>query len=118
MWSQSDPVTLFGAAFTKSGWTDIRTVFEWLGSTFSDFTSFSIDVIAAGVSGELGYVAAIERTTASVNGRPPAPYALRVTTIFRHQDGVWKVVHRHGDPLSEDSTNVAALRSDAGRAEG
>ena len=26
-------------------------------------------------------------------------YALRVTTVFRREDGRWRVVHRHGDPL-------------------
>ncbi|MFC0534051.1 nuclear transport factor 2 family protein [Phytohabitans kaempferiae] len=30
----------------------------------------------------------------------PAAYKLRVTTIFRREDGAWKVVHRHGDRLA------------------
>lgn len=116
MWSQVEPLTLFGAAVTKSGWTDIRATFEWLGTTFRDCASFSIEVVAAEVSGDLGYIAAIERTTASVDGRPPGPYALRVTTIFRRESDQWKVVHRHGDPMTDDARNIAALRDAATRA--
>jgi ketosteroid isomerase-like protein len=28
---------------------------------------------------------------------------LRVTTVFRREDGDWKIVHRHGDPLASAS---------------
>jgi ketosteroid isomerase-like protein len=109
MWSQTESATLFGAAFTVSGWEDISSVFDRLGHQFSNCTSFAIEVIGAGVSGDLGYVAAIERTTASIGGRAPQYYALRVTTIFQLEDGEWKVVHRHGDPY-EDAAGDLALR--------
>jgi ketosteroid isomerase-like protein len=105
IWSQNDPVTLFGAAKTSIGWTDISAVFEWLGSSFSNCESFDYEVIAADVSGDLAYIVGFEHTTASVNGAPPEPYSLRVTTIFRRENGEWKVVHRHGDsPPDNPST--------------
>ena len=110
MWSQDEPVTLFGAAVTNKGWTDIRTTFEWLATTFSNCESFTIDVLAAGASGDLAYLAAIERTTTSVNGSPPSAYALRVTTVFRRENGAWKVAHRHGDPLTDDAAAIDRLR--------
>jgi hypothetical protein len=28
------------------------------------------------------------------------PVTLRTTTIFRPEDGTWKVVHRHADPIN------------------
>jgi hypothetical protein len=48
----------------------------------------------------------LEHTTASVNGAEAAPYVLRVTTIYRRENGVWKVVHRHGDALTAQSGTV------------
>ena len=115
MWSQIEPLTVFGAAATKVGWEDIRPAFEWLATTFSNCESCAIDVIAAGASGDLAYIAAIERTTASMGGRPPSAYALRVTTVFRREDGAWKVVHRHADPLAGDAPlHLRRLAHEAG----
>lgn len=102
LWSHHDPVTLFGAAFTATGWTEIDPVFDQLASSFSNLQSSEIELIAAGASTDLAYTVAIEHTTASINEAPPTPYKLRVTTVFRREDGEWKVVHRHGDALVSD----------------
>jgi len=99
MWSRNDPVTLFGALLTKNGWDEIAPAFDFLASRFSNCESFEYEVVAAGASGDLGYIVGIEHTTASVGSASPQAYALRVTTIFRREHGEWKVVHRHGDPV-------------------
>jgi ketosteroid isomerase-like protein len=44
----------------------------------------------------------LEHTSVSVDGVPAEPYTLRVTQVYRREDGEWKVVHRHGDQLSID----------------
>ena len=98
-WSHSDPVTLFGAVFTASGWAELEDVFSRLASQFSACESFRYEVIAAGVSGDLAYIAGVEHTVVSVGGADPEPYELRVTQVFRREDGDWKVVHRHADPV-------------------
>jgi ketosteroid isomerase-like protein len=113
MWSPNEPVTLFGAAVTRSGWADVRATFEWLGSSFSDCTSYRNEVIAAGASGDLAYIVAFEHTTAAVNGAPPQPYMLRVTTVFRREDGKWRIVHRHGDSLASRAAAGIAERLSA-----
>jgi ketosteroid isomerase-like protein len=98
LWSHQEPVTLFGAVLTKRGWGELEPAFRWLASTFHGSESFEYEVVAAGVSGDLGYVAGLEHSVAAAGGRTePAPYTLRVTTVFRREDGAWKVVHRHGD---------------------
>lgn len=103
LWSHDDPVTLFGAAVTTSGWDKVRATFDWLASRFSDCDRFEYEVLAAGASGDLAYIVGIEHTTASIGGDPPAAYDLRVTTIFRREAGEWRIVHRHGDPYDSSS---------------
>lgn len=107
MWSRRDPVTVFGAATSAGGWAEIGPLFERLGSSFSNCTSYQIEVVAAGASGDLAYIVALEHTTASIKGAPPQPYVLRVTTVFRREDGEWRVVHRHADPASETAGALA-----------
>jgi ketosteroid isomerase-like protein len=42
-----------------------------------------------------------ERYRAKVGGREDlSPMALRVTSILKPEDGTWKVVHRHADPIT------------------
>lgn len=108
MWSHKEPVTLFGAVATKAGWGEIGPAFDWLASTFSNCISAEYEVLAAGASGDLAYVVGIEHTTASIGGAAPKSYSLRVTTIFRREDGEWKVVHRHGDPYDTPTEAVVA----------
>src|SRR6266566_2321829 len=43
----------------------------------------------------------IERAKAKIGAREEiTPYAVRATNIFRREDGVWKMVHRHADPIT------------------
>jgi ketosteroid isomerase-like protein len=43
----------------------------------------------------------VERAKAKVGGgEDVAPIALRVTMIFRPEDGTWKIVHRHADSIT------------------
>ena len=54
------------------------------------------------VTDELAYVVWIERQKAKIGANDEVtPFALRVTMIFRpEEDGAWKVVHRHADPIT------------------
>jgi hypothetical protein len=76
MWSHNDPVTLFGAAQSGNGWAVVGPTLESVASRFSNCESFDYKVTAAGVSGDLAYIAGIEHTTASVAGQAPQAYSL------------------------------------------
>ena len=77
----------------RGGHEDVRFVASW----FSDVRSYEWDLLVSEVSGDLAYTVAIERYTASSNGRPPAPTELRVTDVYRREDGQLRAVHRHAD---------------------
>ena len=100
-WSPNDPVTLLGALQTRVGWEDVSATFRWVAARFSDCSSYEIELIAAGASGDLAYTVAYEHTTASVEGKPPHPYTLRVTHVYRREDAQGRAVHRHADPVPQ-----------------
>jgi ketosteroid isomerase-like protein len=109
MWSSAEPLTLFGAAISGRGWGEIGPIFDTLGQQFSGCLSYQNQIVAAEASGDLAYTVALEHTTASVNGAEPRPYVLRVTTIFRREDGEWKVVHRHANAAADPGEVVGRL---------
>ena len=109
LWSRHDPVTLFGAAGpNKSGWDDVHRTFRWVASRFSGGTDYELELVAAGVSGDLAYTVGYERSLVSIDGGPVAPNVLRVTHVYRREDGEWKIVHRHGDHPPADQSASAA----------
>jgi ketosteroid isomerase-like protein len=98
LWSHTDPVTLFGAAVpVESGWPGMEKTFRWLTSRFAQSRSFDVELVAAGVSGDLAYTVGFEHSEVSVDGGPVQPQTLRATHIYRREGGEWRIVHRHGD---------------------
>ena len=106
LWSHTDQVTLFGGVMGSSGWAEIEPIFQRLGASFSDCRSYDNEVIAARAGDDLAYTVAYEHTTASIGGGQPSAYVLRVTTVFTREDGEWKVVHRHADPLASPTAGA------------
>jgi ketosteroid isomerase-like protein len=107
MWSRRDPVSVFGAwGPCKTGWDDLSQAFQWVGSRFSDGkTSYPLEVIHAGT--DLAYTAGYEHGQVSIDGGPPQPINMRVTHIYRLEDGEWKLVHRHADFAPADQSPAA-----------
>jgi ketosteroid isomerase-like protein len=98
MWSARDPVTLLGADSPRnSGRAEVERISRWIASRFSGGRDYELEVIAAGVSGDLAYVVGYERSLASLDGGPLRPNVVRATHVYRREDGEWKIVHRHGD---------------------
>jgi ketosteroid isomerase-like protein len=53
----------------------------------------------------------VERLRSKVGGREDlAPVELRVTTVFRREDGRWRIVHRHADPITTPQAAESVLR--------
>jgi ketosteroid isomerase-like protein len=96
LWSRHDPVTLYGARLAASGWADLEPTFREVASWFADSVAYEFEVVAAGASGDLAYTVGYEHNNVSVDGKPTT-YTLRVTHVYRREDGQWRIVHRHAD---------------------
>jgi ketosteroid isomerase-like protein len=101
-YSRRDDVTLanpFGPP--ARGWEQVEQTLERAASQMRDGALTGFERIVTAVTAELAYIVEIERGQTKLGGRDDtAPYALRVTTIFRPDEGTWKVVHRHADPIT------------------
>ncbi len=106
-WSHRDPVTVFGAHLSGSGWSDLQTLFRTVASWFSDSTDYRFELLAAGASGDLAYTVGYEHNQVKVDGQPRT-YTLRVTHAYRREGGEWRIVHRHADvpPADDDQSPV------------
>jgi ketosteroid isomerase-like protein len=92
------------------GWDRVEATLEAAAARFRDGELSSFDVLARYVTEELAVVFEIERGRAKVGGSEDvAPFALRVTTTYRLEDGEWKIVLRHADPILEEKAPDAGL---------
>ena len=83
------------------GWEQIAEAMERAASTRRDGRFVGFETLAKYVTPELAYVVEVEQLEAKIyGGEDITPYSLRVTMIFRPEDGEWKVVHRHADQIT------------------
>jgi ketosteroid isomerase-like protein len=111
--SHRDDVTIMGAwgAYEK-GWSEAEPRYDWAASRFRDSgAKVNVEYLASGESGDLAYTVAIERSAVRVIDQPEAaPMALRVTHIFRRENGTWRMIHRHADPIMNKTAAAETLQ--------
>jgi ketosteroid isomerase-like protein len=102
LFSHRDDVTLNNPLSPPAhGWEQVAATMERAASPFRDGEIVAFETIEKHVTPEVAYVVRVERARAKVGGSEEiAPIALRATMIFRPEDGEWKVVHRHADPIT------------------
>jgi ketosteroid isomerase-like protein len=102
LWSHREDVSLanpYGPPVR--GWDEAAKTIEHASSLRSDGEFVGFEIVAKYITAELAYVVQIERAEAKIGASEEiTPYAVRSTMIFRLEDGVWKVVHRHADPIT------------------
>ena len=102
MFSERDDVTLgnpFGP-FAR-GRKNVQATLAGAASHYRDGGMTEVDLIAIYASSDLAVAVEIERGKAKVGGAQVlAPMAVRVTSVFRLEGDVWKLVHRHADPIT------------------
>jgi ketosteroid isomerase-like protein len=102
IFSHREDVTLANPFFPPMrGWDQVAETLERTASRLRDGEFVGSEVIAKCVTPELAYVVSLVQEKAKVGGsRDITPIALRTTMILRPEDGVWKIVHLHGDPIT------------------
>src|SRR5207245_6008610 len=100
--SHRDDVTLgnpFGP-FVR-GWQQVAATAAAAASRYRDGEIVGFEPVARHVTGDLACIVEVERFRAKVGGSDDlVAVSLRVTSIYRPEDGGWKVVHRHADPIT------------------
>jgi ketosteroid isomerase-like protein len=93
-----------------SGWDRVSPALEAAAARFSDGEITSFEVVSRYATDELACYFEIERGQAKVGGAQKlSPFALRVTSVYRFEDGDWKIVLRHADPIMAARPPDAAL---------
>jgi ketosteroid isomerase-like protein len=112
LWSRRDDVTLanpFGPPVR--GWDEVTKDSDRAASQVRDGETVGFEIIEKYVTAELAYVVQIERVKAKIGGSEDiTPFVLRVTMIFRPEDGEWKVVHRHADPITTPQSAESVIQ--------
>jgi ketosteroid isomerase-like protein len=69
------------------------------------------EVVQTWATPEMVVLAVIERCHGEVGHLPAQDWVLRVTLVFRREEGQWRLAHRHADPLAAGITleQAAAL---------
>jgi ketosteroid isomerase-like protein len=102
LFSHREDVTLgnpFGP-FAR-GWSQAVETFTAAAARYREGEVVAFEPIARHVTDELACVVEVERYRSKVGGSDDlAPISLRVTSVFRPEDGTWKLVHRHADPIT------------------
>jgi len=113
LFSHRDDVTLANPwGPPVRGWDKVSATLDAAAARFSDGEISSIEVVVKYVTDELACYLDIERGRAKVGGGPePESFALRVTSTYRLEDGAWKIVLRHADPIMTAKPKDASLVS-------
>ena len=83
------------------GWKDVEQTMERAAALYRDGEAVGFDPVAMYASDDLACLVEVEHYRGKVGGAAePASIALRVTSVLRREDGVWKIVHRHADPIT------------------
>ncbi len=102
LYSHHDDVTLanpFGPPVR--GWGKVSEALDFASSRFRDGKVTRIETVAEYQGADIATTLETEHWTAKVSGRTElGSFQLRVSNTFRLENGSWRLVHRHADPIT------------------
>lgn len=97
--ARQSPATLFGPrGDVVNGASQVIEANTRGAAQFEPGASNAFEVLHSASSDTLAYWTGLQRSTI-VRGGERVAMTLRVTEIFRRDDGEWRLVHRHADEL-------------------
>jgi ketosteroid isomerase-like protein len=96
VWSRSaDVTTMHPIGGREVGWESVRGPWEQVAGLASGGQVKLSDQLIR-VSGDIAYEVGVEQGNLSLGGKK-IDIEHRVTNIYRHENGSWKIVHHHTD---------------------
>lgn len=93
LWSQGDDVSTMNArGGVEQGGADVRERWTWWASQGIAMEAEPVETLSVIASADLGCTTALEYHS---------DRTLRITHLYRREEGEWRMVHRHADPLAE-----------------
>lgn len=100
--SKRDDIAVIGAwgAYDR-GWSQVERRLDWACRRFQSADNrCEFENVTLVVGDDLAVSVDLERNQVKLTGDDRVvAMTLRVTTVFRKEDGAWRLVLRHGDPL-------------------
>ena len=83
------------------GWDQLEPALERAVAQLREGELIRFERISEYAAADLAYIVEFERWRGKVGGLDRmVPMALRATTVYRREDGEWKIAHRHADPIT------------------
>jgi ketosteroid isomerase-like protein len=94
------------------GFCQIEAAGRRAAGNYRDGRAVEFETFAKFHTGDLGYTLEIERFETKVAGGDEiSPVALRVTSVFRWEDAAWRLLHRHGDPITSPRSGDSVIQT-------
>src|SRR5690349_10273945 len=104
MVARSSPATFFAPmGGYVQGADAVSARYRRDAEAFERDSDSQFEILHMAASDGIAYWTGFQRASARMRGRAePVPFNLRVTELFRREDGEWKLIHRHADMLVEE----------------
>lgn len=114
---EADLTLMGGAGGCVKGWEEVTSHMDWAASHFSGATDWQYELLAGGLSGDIGYAVVIEHERGAdvKGGDRSVARSLRSTVIFRRYGHEWKMIHRHADPMVSVINPADLFKADSSR---
>jgi ketosteroid isomerase-like protein len=93
------------------GWAEVEDTLDRATSLWRDGEVIGFERLATFATPELAYILEFERFRAKIGGSDEMSLVeLRVTSVLRLEDGDWRVLHRHADPITTPQPPESVIR--------